>query len=305
MVALKVDGIKFHNLHIIENTSLHVEFQKKPFKTFDEYEYAEELIHLLRLIPSDIAIIRLATDTPKKELVAPIWHMQKGEFAKYISQTLQYRYGTNNVKEDFYSSIYEDYYYPKSGAIKQAQELFIAKSELEKRLTCKDINLLDVGFGFGVNSLEALKIKSQNSLHVSALDQDASILPPLSKQIDFIVGDIRYTLQNLKKKFDVIFLDPFSEDKNASMLSVEVFTLLKRLLCDDGVMITSTKEESVRVGASLAGFQSEIVNIGDIKGLIITHGKQTLQGEPYRDPYLVFSDKLITKNRQKKLANLL
>jgi radical SAM protein (TIGR01212 family) len=316
LVACKVDGIKIHHLHVIKNTPMAKEYAANPFKTLSEYEYAEELIHLLRLIPSHIPILRIATDTPDKDLIAPIWHMAKGQFAEYIAETMQYRFGKSDVDENFWSKKYNDYYYPKSGAIRQAKELFIEKSELQKRLTCKNIKLLDIGFGLGVNSLEALNLEKEFSLHVSALDQDRSIInkegsPILKKlyeegfysdvknSIKFIVGDIRYTLTKLDEKFDVIFLDPFLETLNPSMISLEVFTILKDLLKQDGVLVCSTSFKAVRVALSLVGFKSEMIHIpnSDIKGVVARHGKEYIQGEPYRDPYLVFRDKQIVTNR--------
>ena len=270
LVALHVDGFKIHNLHIIKNTPLHVEYQKAPFKTYDEYEYAEELIHLLRLIPKNIPILRIATDTPNKELVAPIWHMQKGQFGEYINKTMQYRYGTNNIDETFWNPLYKDYYYPKCGAIKQAQELFIKQSDLQKRLTCKDVKLLDIGFGFGVNSLEALKIKSKNSLHVTALDQDARIVNGPLDDINFIVGDIRYTLPKLKEKFDVIFLDPFKEENNQEMVSEKVIKNIQKLLNSDGVVVTSTSLGSTKKRFEEIGLKISIINTRDIKGLVVS-----------------------------------
>lgn len=299
LVSLRVTGIKIHNLHIIKNTQLHVEYHKKKFKTYNEYEYAEELIHLIQLIPSDIPIIRIATDTPNKDLIAPIWHMQKGQFSEYILESLQYRYGKSDVDKNFWNQKYKDYYYPKCGAIVQAKKLFIAKSNLKNLLTCKDIKLLDIGFGFGVNSFEALKLQAKNSLHVTALDQDTSIVNLPLKDIDFKVGDIRYTLSLLDEKYDVIFLDPFSEDKNASMVSVEVFKMLKKLLHKDGVMVCSTSLHVTRVGLSYAGLKSEIVKCDEIRGLVVTHGNQILEGEPYRDPYLVYRDKKIYVDSQR------
>lgn len=298
LVALKVDGFKIHNLHIIKNTPLHVKYQNKKFKTYNEYEYAEELIHLLRLIPKEIPILRIATDTPNKDLIAPIWHMQKGQFAEYINETMHYRFSKSAVEDNFWSKKYKDYYYPKCGALIQANELFIEKSQLEKRLTCKDIKLLDIGFGFGVNSLESLKIKSKNSLHVTALDQDASIVDLPLKNINFILGDIRYTLTQLNEKFDVIFLDPFLESKNPSMVSLEVFKILKNLLHVDGVMICSTSLYVTRVALSKAGFKSSIIKTKDIQGLIVEHGEEDIKGEPYRDPYLVYRDKEILINQK-------
>ena len=269
LVALNVDGFKIHNLHIVKNTPLHVEYKKREFKTYNEYEYVEELIHLLRLIPNSIPILRIATDTPKKDLIAPKWQMSKGEFGKYVKDTLEYRYGKSDVNHNFWSKKYKDYYYPKSGAQKQAKELFIAKSNLKQRLESKDIRLLDIGYGFGINSFEALKIKSKNSLFITALDQDARIAK-LDKRIDFIVGDIRYTLPKLKDKFDVIFLDPFDEEKNQEMVSIEVFKILKKLLHTDGVIVTSTSLNSTKERFEDVGFKVKVVNIYDIKGLLIS-----------------------------------
>ena len=268
LVALHVDGFKIHNLHIIKNTPLHVEYKNRPFKTYDEFEYAEELVHLLRLIPSNIPILRIATDTPDIDLVAPIWQMSKGEFGEYVKDTLEYRFGKSDVDESFWSKKYKDYYYPKSGAVKQAKELFVAKSNLEKRLTCKDVKLLDIGFGFGVNSKEALHVKSENSLHVTALDQDARIVKSNSN-IEFIAGDVRYTLPKLKGKFDVIFLDPFNEEKNPEMVSLEVIRNLKMLLHVDGVIITSTSLNSTKECFEEVGFKTKIVKISDIRGLVV------------------------------------
>ena len=268
LVALQVNGFKIHNLHIIKNTPLHVEYLKSQFKTYNEYEYAEELIYLLRLIPNNIPILRIATDTPNKDLVAPKWQMSKGEFGEYVKDTLEYRFGKSEVDKSFWSEKYKDYYYPKSGAIKQAKELFIAYSDLKNRLTCKDVKLLDIGFGFGVNSLEALKIKGKHTLHVTAIDQDARIAK-LDENIDFIVGDIRYTLPKLNEKFDIIFLDPFSEEKNPEMVSLEVVKHLQRLLCKGGVIVTSTSLRSTQKRFEAVGFQVKVVNIYDIKGLLI------------------------------------
>ena len=120
------------------------------------------------------------------------WSVDVGGEVSYGYETGRgYRrrnYNGSDVDESYWSKKYKDYYYPKSGAIKQARELFVVKSDLKKRLTCKDIKLLDIGFG--VNSYEALGVKSANTLHVTALEQDLSIAR-VSSDIELIVGDIR------------------------------------------------------------------------------------------------------------------
>lgn len=285
MVSCKVDGIKLHNLHVIKNTALADEYKKTNFKVYDEYEYAEELMHLIRLIPINIPILRIATDTPNKDLIAPFWSMQKGQFGDFIHNSLEYRFGESKVDNKFWSEKYKDYYYPRSGAVLQAKELFIKHSDLEKRLTCKDIKLLDIGFGFGTNTLESLHVESKNSLHVTALDQDKSILKipknrllnalysegiyrENSSSVKFIVGDVRHTLKGLNEQFDIIFFDPFREDKNSSMVNLEVFKNIKRVLKKDGVLVTSTHLNSTKELFEKVGLKTKIISVGDIRGII-------------------------------------
>ena len=328
LVKLGVDGFKIHNLHIIKDTPLHVEYKNKPFKTFNEYEYAEELIHLLSLIPKDIPILRISTDTPKDELIAPIWHMQKGQFKEYVDESLEYRFQKSNLKSyklrdgsiTFFDKKFKDYYHPKSGAINQAKRVFIDKSNLKQRLDCTKVNLLDIGFGMGYNSLETINLDKINPLHVTALDKNRAIIEQSANllkseilqkvyddgfykdeknSLEFIVGDARYTTTKLTKKFDVIFLNPFYRDKSPSLLSVEFFKILFNLLKDDGVMIISTYLNAIRVGLSKAGFKSEILHIGELRALRAIKANELVEGSFYSDPFLIYRDKQIQTQQQK------
>ncbi len=320
LVLLGVDGFKIHNLHVIKNTPLYEQYKKKPFRVLSEYEYAEELIYLLRLIPKNIPILRFSTDTPKEELVAPIWHMQKGQFKEYIDESLEYRFGESNLKSykladksiTLFDKKYKDYYHPKSGAINQARRVFLEKSNLQKRLEVKDVELLDIGFGMGYNSLEAMKLKRKNHLSITALDKNRAIIEQSANllkssilkeiyekncfkdeknSLEFIVGDARYTARLLKKKFDVIFLNPFYRDKSPSLLSVEFFQILHNLLKDDGVLIISTYLNAIRVGLSRAGFKSEIIEVDELRAIRAKKGLEKAEGRFYSDPYLVTRDK--------------
>ncbi len=197
LVNVGIDGIKIHNLHIIKNTQLAKEYEIEPFKTLNEYEYANEVINLLRYIPNNIPIIRVNTDTSKESLVAPIWNMQKGQFSEYLKESMIYRdilqgdlveniekqnlERINSVKlEDgsitLWDKKYKDYYHPKNGAYRSAKELFIKNSLLEELLLQKNVNLLDVGFGIGYNCFEAVKLNKKNKLNITALDKNRAIL---------------------------------------------------------------------------------------------------------------------------------
>lgn len=353
LVEAGIDGIKFHNLHIIQGTQLAREYEKKPFELLNEYAYAEALINLLRFIPSHIPIIRLSTDTPQKELIAPKWHMVKGQFGEYVAQSMRYRDIQQgdlvekslrksyeipqkiNLKDGsttFWSQNYRDYYHPKAGAYIQAQKLFLENSELKERLEKSDVKLLDLGFGMGYNTFLASALAQKITkyhLHVSAIDQDRLLLKQSIDVVEdslhvkmlnalftckryeecfvtvtFFNAEARYVLTLINESFDVIFLDPFIESNNASLVSLEFLTLIKTLLKPKGVLIASTSLNAVLDGLHLAGFDTHVVNDAksDIKGVVATHtfSPCTLHiKNPYRDTHLVLSDKEIESAHQK------
>lgn len=354
LVDVGIDGIKFHNLHIIQGTQLAREYEKNPFMLLNEYAYAEALINLLRFIPSHIPILRLATDTPKKELIAPQWQMSKGRFAEYIAQTMRYqgirqgdlvesqleisyeipqKINLNDGSTTFWSQHYRDYYHPKAGAYAQAEALFLKYAMLHERLEKEDVTLLDIGFGMGYNTFLASSLAqnlAKHHLHISAIDQDRLLLKqsadmvgePLHVKmlnalftcktyedsfttVTFLNAEARYVLTRVKESFDVIFLDPFLESNNASLVSFEFLTLLKTLLKPKGILIASTSLNAVLDGLHLAGFETHVVNDAksDIKGVVATHtfSPSALQVKnPYRDVHLVLSDKEIESVHQKR-----
>ncbi|WP_286682784.1 TIGR01212 family radical SAM protein [Sulfurospirillum sp. MES] len=351
-----IDGIKFHNLHIIENTDLAREYAQEPFTLLNEYAYAEALIELLRYVPSSIPIVRLATDTPERELVAPKWHMAKGQFSEYVAQTMRYRgisqgdrienqsapksvipqkIDLKDGSTTFWNEMYRDYYHPKAGAYAQAQRLFLEKSCLKKRLEQGDVRLLEIGFGMGYNTLEALKVAQilrKHTLHVKAIDHDRLLLSQSAKvvsdalhvqlleslltdqryegdftKVEFLNAEARYAMTRLDECFDVIFSDPFIESNNATLVTLEFFQNLRKRLKLDGILVASTALHVSQAGLTLAGFDVHVANDenSDIKGVVATLSKVSKSlhvKEPYRDPYGILSDKEIESERQKVLT---
>lgn len=354
LVALKIDGIKFHNLHVIRDTQLAFEYAQTPFELMDEYAYAEALIKLLRFIPPHIPIIRLATDTPDKELIAPLWRMSKARFGEYIAQTMRYRGITQgdfgktrpSLEGDipqttllsdgsvtFWNKEYRDYYHPKAGAYRQARELFIAQSHLSERLQKGDVSVLEIGFGMGYNTFCALEIAqnvAKNRLHVTAIDHDRILLHYSSKVVpkslhvniletlfvsnryedpfgtlEYLNAEARYAVSLLQESFDVIFLDPFIESNNATLATVEFFGMLRNCLKPNGVLVASTALHVSQIGLRLASFDVRVANVegSDIKGIVATCSSSTYvleEDEPYRDPYLVLTEKEIESHHQKR-----
>ncbi len=69
---------------MIKGTALAEEFKRDPFPVYDEHEYADILIDFLRRIPASVAVIRVNTDTPESELIAPHWNISKPIFRDYV-----------------------------------------------------------------------------------------------------------------------------------------------------------------------------------------------------------------------------
>jgi radical SAM protein (TIGR01212 family) len=339
----KVDGIKIHNLHIIKNTALEKEYEKEVFKTFNEYEYAEELIFLIRNIPSNIPIVRTSTDTPTCDLIAPIWNMQKGQFVEFINESMIYsgfkqgdlieKKELNLTKQNsfeledgsitIWNKIYKDYYHPKNGAYLQAKKLFLEQSNLKEKLQEKDISLLDIGFGMGINSLMAIKLEKKFKLDITALDknkviikhseslnknkEEKEILKSLyenyeyknsNNHIKLLIGDARFTITKLDKKFDIVFLDPFLPNLNPSLLSFDFIMLIKKVLKKSGIIICSQNNELIRNAFAKVDFTYKEFELEktDIKGLILTLGNSFFQENYFQDPYLIFREKQIITN---------
>jgi radical SAM protein (TIGR01212 family) len=86
---LPIQAIKIHNLHIIRGTQMATDYATNPFPVYDEHDYAEVLIDVLRRLRPDIGILRLNTDTPKQDLIAPRWHMVKTQFLSYLEKQMR------------------------------------------------------------------------------------------------------------------------------------------------------------------------------------------------------------------------
>ncbi len=182
LAKLPISGIKIHNLHIMKGTVL----AKNPPPVLSHWEYAEALMEFLRRLPPDIPVMRISTDTPNEELIAPHWHLEKGQFLDYVLQQMTMREITQGdlIKsrdgcpqpsadgserrpypvvptEDgsitFFSEQWKEHYHDKAGARLEAEKKYVEPSKLAEKLQQRDIRLLDVCFGLGYNTLAALE----------------------------------------------------------------------------------------------------------------------------------------------------
>jgi len=207
LARLPISGIKIHNLHVVKGTVL----AENPPPVLNHWEYAEALMDFLRRIPADIPVMRISTDTPDEELIAPQWHLEKGQFLDYVVQQMTMRqisqgdlpkigklgnskFGKPNQPIDkfpiirtedgsitFFSPDWKEHYHTKSGARLEAQKKFVEPSGLNRKLQTSNLKLLDVCFGLGNNTLAALcetdtPVCHSHKLDITALEMDKRVV---------------------------------------------------------------------------------------------------------------------------------
>ncbi|MFC1770684.1 TIGR01212 family radical SAM protein [Candidatus Margulisiibacteriota bacterium] len=84
LVELEVDGLKFHNLHIVKNSVYEEEYKKGNIKLYSMVEYKDLLLKIAPLLNKKIVVHRLMGDAPASELVAPDWVLDKQRALAYL-----------------------------------------------------------------------------------------------------------------------------------------------------------------------------------------------------------------------------
>lgn len=88
LIALNIDGIKFHNLHIVKNSVFEQEYKAGNINLFSLEEYTHILANIIAILPEEIIVHRLAGDAPKDHLIAPDWTFLKQTSLNYIENYL-------------------------------------------------------------------------------------------------------------------------------------------------------------------------------------------------------------------------
>lgn len=82
-------GVKFHLLYITKGTKLSELFEIKPFKLLERDEYIGEVSTLISLLPKNIVVHRVTGDGDRKNLIAPLWSLDKRSILNDISKKLK------------------------------------------------------------------------------------------------------------------------------------------------------------------------------------------------------------------------
>lgn len=84
------DGVKFHLLHVLQNTDLAQDYLDGKFRCPELEEYAEMLDLCLAELKPDTVIHRITGDGAKKDLIAPLWSADKKRVLHYLNTHLKH-----------------------------------------------------------------------------------------------------------------------------------------------------------------------------------------------------------------------
>ncbi|MFN3534784.1 MAG: TIGR01212 family radical SAM protein [Desulfatiglandales bacterium] len=89
LARIKTDGIKIHNLCVLEGTRLWEMLKDGLYRPLDQETYVDLVIKALELLPPDTVIMRLTGDPPPKTLFEPQWASEKGKTLQKIEYGLK------------------------------------------------------------------------------------------------------------------------------------------------------------------------------------------------------------------------
>jgi len=197
---------------------------------------------------------------------------------------------TNDGSHSIFNAEVNETYHSKHGAIVEAEHVFIKNGLLAENK--KQFNILEVGFGTGLNALlTAQKAKQKNI----AVNYHAIELYPVPKesymQLNFtaLIGEEssellklhdcswgteheiheyfkltknEISLEDYKSdtKFDIIYFDAFSPEKQPNLWNAEIFQNMHNLLKEEGFLITYCAKGVVKRIMKAVGFEIVVLD---------------------------------------------
>lgn len=82
------DGVKFHTLHVLRGTALEKMYDRGDFSCLTLEQYGAILQKCVALLPEEIVVHRITGDGARKDLVAPLWTLDKKRVLNYLNHLL-------------------------------------------------------------------------------------------------------------------------------------------------------------------------------------------------------------------------
>jgi len=216
------------------------------------------------------------------------------------------------ITEDGSHTIYlpemDEHYHSTHGAIQESLHIYINQGLFQ--VTKKEISILEIGFGTGLNAYLTFAFADHKKLNINyfsiekyplseidflKLNYTSKIFPEYSDVFekmhrakwDSIVHiSPEFSLQkvhadllsfdfNCLPQFDLVYYDAFAPGKQPEMWTDEIIQKVASSVKEDGILVTYCAKGSVRRAFSAAGFQMERIP-GPIGKKEILRGKKSI-----------------------------
>jgi len=184
-----------------------------------------------------------------------------------------------------YSKEYDEHYHStKDGALKESLQKHVIPAL--KLVQQEEINILDICYGLGFNTLATLLYCAQNrpqtQLNIYSPELDAALIKSLKKfrypaefaafrdvitalsdsgkyksnnlYIELFLGDAREYVKRFENKFDIVYQDAFSPATNPMLWTQEYFSDIKKLMKKDAILTTYSIALKTRLALHVNGF---------------------------------------------------
>lgn len=91
IARLPIDGVKLHLLYVVKRTPMADLYQTGTYRCLEQDEYVDLVCDVLERLPGHVVIQRLTGDPHPRELVAPLWAMEKNRTLCLIKERLVQR----------------------------------------------------------------------------------------------------------------------------------------------------------------------------------------------------------------------
>ncbi len=197
---------------------------------------------------------------------------------------------TNDGSHSIYSEAVNENYHSKFGSIAEAEHVFIKNGFLAKNQS--KLKILELGFGTGLNALLTLQKAKQKDIYV---DYHTIELYPIlknhymklnfsdllqmernqflklhecgwekeniiSSNFKFLKHNISFEKYNTNIKFDIVYFDAFSPNKQPELWNLEIFKKIFNLLVKNGILVTYCAKGSVKRIMKKAGLDVIVVD---------------------------------------------
>ncbi len=178
-------------------------------------------------------------------------------------------------------------YHSVHGAVQEAEHVYIQKG-LAFLNPIKQINILEIGFGTGLNALLTMLYCNKNNINCSYItlekypltnqeiqqvnygtycngknefdsihNAEWNVTSKLSQNFEIQKMQFDLLHDELNEKFDLIYFDAFAPDKQAEMWTLDVFSKIKSWMNPNAILVTYCCKGSVKRSLKELNFNIE------------------------------------------------